>query len=67
MLGLDAIRNTRVYQEAKEEGKQEGKLEGIPGLLRLGLSLEQIAEAMGLDIELVRQAAAQHSIDNRNV
>ncbi len=59
MLGLDAIRNTKVYQEAKEEGK----LEAIPGFLKLGLSLEQIAEAMGLDIELVRQAAAQQSAD----
>ncbi len=65
MLGLDAIRNTRVYQEAKEEGKLEGKIEGkieaVPRLLKLGLSLEQIAEALELEIDLVRQAAEKLS------
>jgi predicted transposase/invertase (TIGR01784 family) len=75
MLGLDLIRNTRVYQEAFEEGEQqgrregeqqgrregeqqgrrEGKLETIPRLLNMGLSVEQIAEALDLDIEIVRQ------------
>ncbi|MBU7581855.1 MAG: Rpn family recombination-promoting nuclease/putative transposase [Nostoc sp. TH1S01] len=57
MLGLDAIKNTRVYQEAREEGKLEGKLEAVPGLLKLGLSVEQIAEALELEIDMVRQAA----------
>ncbi|QSJ16446.1 Rpn family recombination-promoting nuclease/putative transposase [Nostoc sp. UHCC 0702] len=65
MLGLDAIRNTKVFQEAKEEGKlegrEEGRLEGklkaVPRLLKLGLSLEQIAEALELEIDVVRQAA----------
>jgi len=28
MLGLDLIRNTRVYQEAFAEGEQQGRLEG---------------------------------------
>ncbi len=64
MLGLDAIRNTRVYQEAKEEGKIEGKLESVPELLKLGLSFEQIAEALKLDIDVVRQAAAKSSSDS---
>ncbi|WP_225893985.1 RpnC/YadD family protein [Atlanticothrix silvestris] len=68
MLGLDAIRNTRVYQEAKEEGKLESKLEGklevVPRVLKLGLSVEQIAEALELDIEVVRQAAAKSSSDS---
>jgi predicted transposase/invertase (TIGR01784 family) len=57
MLGLDVIRNTRVYQEAK----QEGKLEAVPRLLKLGLSFEQIAEALELEIDVVRQAAKQQS------
>jgi len=61
MLGLDAIRNTKVYQEAKEEGKVKGKLEGkleaVPRLLKLGLTLEQVAEALELDVAEVRKAA----------
>ena len=57
MLGLDLIKNTRVYQEAQ----QEAKLETIPRLLKMGLSIEQIAEALDLDIETVRKAAPQQS------
>ncbi len=53
MLGLDLIKNTRVYQEAQEEGK----LETVPRLLNMGLTLEQVAEALDLDMEVVRQAA----------
>ncbi|MBH8562972.1 Rpn family recombination-promoting nuclease/putative transposase [Nostoc sp. CENA67] len=47
------IRHTRFYQEAFEEGK----LEAIPRLLKLGLNVEQIAEALELEIDVVRQAA----------
>ena len=43
-------------QEGLEEGKQVGKLESIPRLLALGLSLEQVAQALDLDLEQVRQA-----------
>ncbi len=61
MLGLDLIKNTRVYQEAQEEGKLAGKLEGkletVPRLLKMGLTLDQVAEALDLDIEVVRVAA----------
>jgi predicted transposase/invertase (TIGR01784 family) len=65
MLGLGDLRQTRVYQEALEEGKLEGRLEGklesVPRLLALGLSLEQIAEALALDVGEVRRAAQQSS------
>jgi predicted transposase/invertase (TIGR01784 family) len=61
MLGLDAIRNTRVYQEAKQEGKLEGKLEAVSRFLKLGLSLEQIAEALELEIDVVQQASDKQS------
>ena len=47
--------------EGKLEGRLEGKLESVPRLLALGLSLEQIAEALGLDVATVRQAAQQSS------
>jgi predicted transposase/invertase (TIGR01784 family) len=43
-------------REGRQEGKLEGKLESIPRLLALGLSVEQIAQALDLDLEQVRQA-----------
>ena len=58
MLGLSEIKQTRVYQEAREEGREEGKLETklemVPLLLELGLSVEQVAFRLGLDVETVR-------------
>ncbi len=56
MLGLSDFRQTRVYQETA----QEAKLETVPFMLTLGASVEQIAEGIGLDVELVRQAAVSH-------
>ncbi|KJH73503.1 hypothetical protein [Aliterella atlantica] len=56
MLGLDIIRNTRVYQEAYAEGEQKAKLETVPRLLKMELTVEQVAEALNLDIEVVQQA-----------
>ncbi|MEG3439823.1 hypothetical protein V0288_22035 [Pannus brasiliensis CCIBt3594] len=44
-------------QEGRQEGKLEGKLESIPRLLALGLTVEQIASALDLEIEQVRQVA----------
>lgn len=73
MFGLSDLKQTRVYQEAKEEGLQEGKQEGlqeglqegglkaklaaVSRLLALGLTVEQIAQALDLNVEQVRQAA----------
>jgi predicted transposase/invertase (TIGR01784 family) len=71
MFSLSDLKNTRVYQEALEEGRQEGKQEGrqegelqgklasVPFMLSLGATAEQIAEALGLDVEQVRQVAQQ--------
>ncbi|MDY6782002.1 MAG: Rpn family recombination-promoting nuclease/putative transposase [Cyanobacteriota bacterium] len=63
MLGLSELRNTRYFQEVFEEGKQEGIEEGkkeakqkaIPGLVALGLSIEQIAQALDLSLDSVRE------------
>lgn len=73
MLGLSELKKTRFYQEVFEEGKQEGKqeakqegkLETVPELLRIGLTLEQIAGALKLPLELVQQAA--HQITNQSM
>lgn len=63
MFGLSELKQTKVYREALEEGKLEGTLEGerkakleaIPELLKEGLSIEQIARALKLPVEVVRQ------------
>ncbi len=63
MLNLGSLRNSKLYQEAKEEGIEEGvlknKLETIPRLIKLGLSIEQIAESLELDVETVRKNTQQ--------
>lgn len=61
MLGLSELKQTRVYQEAREEGKLEAKLEMVPLLLELGLSVEQVAQRLGLDVENVRTIRKQPS------
>jgi predicted transposase/invertase (TIGR01784 family) len=64
MLGLGELKQTRfyqeVFQEGIEEGERRGKLKAVPPMLALGLSLEQIADGLGLDVEQVRQAAVSH-------
>jgi transposase len=69
MLNLSELKQTRFYQEVKQEGIEEGreegreegeqkaKLEAIPRLLVLGLSVEQIARALDISIEVVQQIA----------
>jgi predicted transposase/invertase (TIGR01784 family) len=71
MFSLSDLRETKVYQEALEEGieqgiergiergRQEGelsaKLNSIPRLSVLGLTREQIAQALDLEIEQVQE------------
>jgi predicted transposase/invertase (TIGR01784 family) len=61
MFSLSELKQTRFYQGAFTEGKLEGKREfyssAVRRFLALGLSLEQIAEGLGLSVEEVRQAA----------
>jgi predicted transposase/invertase (TIGR01784 family) len=57
MLGLGDLKDTRFYQEAKQEGEHKAKTESIPRLMQMGLTLEQIAQGLNLPIEVVRQAA----------
>jgi predicted transposase/invertase (TIGR01784 family) len=63
MLNLEEIKQTRVYQDAKEEGKAEGikqgrlaqKIATISLLQELGLNIEQIAQRLEIEETLVRQ------------
>lgn len=70
MLNLDSFPNlkkSKIYQEAREEGREEGlqqgilktKLETIPRLVKMGLSVEQIAESLDLDVKTVRNNMQQ--------
>ncbi|WP_242038891.1 hypothetical protein [Anabaena lutea] len=61
MFGLTEWRQTRFYQEVQEETQLKTKLETIPRLLKMGLSVQQIAEALELNIEVVQQAIKQQS------
>ncbi|OYD99503.1 hypothetical protein CDG77_01015 [Nostoc sp. 'Peltigera membranacea cyanobiont' 213] len=65
MFELNDLRQTRffqdVFEEGKKEGKQEAKLEVIPHLLAFGCSIEQIAQALDFDEQVVRQAAQPKS------
>ncbi|MGL6344282.1 MAG: hypothetical protein ACRC80_34695 [Waterburya sp.] len=71
MLNLEEIKQTRVYQDAKLEGKEEGIQQGkeegiqqgkleqkiamIPLLFELGLNIEQIAQRLEIEENLVRE------------
>ncbi|NJK75516.1 MAG: Rpn family recombination-promoting nuclease/putative transposase [Microcoleus sp. SU_5_6] len=63
MLNLSELRNTRFYQEVKQEGLEEGleqgqrraKLEAIRRTIGLGINLETIAQLLDLPVEFVRQ------------
>jgi predicted transposase/invertase (TIGR01784 family) len=65
MFGLSELKQTRFYQEAFQEGIEQGieqgelkgKLKAVPGMLAAGLAIEQIAQALDLSVEEVRQAA----------
>jgi predicted transposase/invertase (TIGR01784 family) len=67
MFGLGDLQKTRVYQEAKEEGREEGREEGVNetslrfvrGFLKMGLTLEQIAQAANLTPEEIQAIAQQ--------
>jgi predicted transposase/invertase (TIGR01784 family) len=73
MFGLSELKQTRFYQEAFQEGVEQGKVQGIeqgrvqgieqgklkavPAMLAAGLTVEQIAQALDLSVEEVRQVA----------
>lgn len=65
MFGLTEWRKTRFYQEVEQEVEQRTKiatkLEAVPRLLNTGLSIEQIAQALDLEVEVVRKAIEKQS------
>lgn len=65
MFELSDLKQTRVYQEGFQEGMGEGerreKLRTVPLLLRLGLTVEQVAQELSMSVEEVRQAAQEQA------
>ena len=67
MLGLDELKQTRFYQEIAEEERAEGREEerermlslAVPNFLRLGLSVEQISQALDVKVETVERIIRQ--------
>jgi len=57
MFSLSDLKQTKVYQEGREEGSLEAKLEAVPRLLALSLTVEQISQALDLTVEQVKQVA----------
>jgi predicted transposase/invertase (TIGR01784 family) len=78
MFSLDELKNTRYFQQVAEESRQEGKLEGrlegklegklesVPGLLQLGLTVEQIARALQIDVVEVIKISNQRPNNSDN-
>lgn len=48
-------------EEGRQEGERQGKLRAVPSTLALGASVEEVAQALGLEIEQVRQMAQNQS------
>jgi predicted transposase/invertase (TIGR01784 family) len=77
MLSMELIKGTRVYQElkeqareevreevkeeAREEVKEEVKIEMIAKLLQRGMNVQEVAEILELDVEVVRNIAGKQS------
>jgi predicted transposase YdaD len=55
MLQVHDIRESRVYQEARQEGKEEGLALAIARMAANKMTIEQIAAILELDVERVRQ------------
>jgi predicted transposase/invertase (TIGR01784 family) len=64
-----AMNLTPVYQQWREETLQEGRQEGrqemllvtVPLLLQTGMTIEQIAKQLNVDVEAVHQATQENS------
>jgi predicted transposase/invertase (TIGR01784 family) len=65
MFGLTEWQQTKFYQEVKQEVQEETelttKLNTIPRLLREGLTVEQIARVLELDMAIVTQTIEKQS------
>ena len=61
------IRETRVWQEAREEGRQEGIALAIEKMAATSMPAEEIAAILDEDLESVRQVLNQRTPGRSNV
>lgn len=66
MFSLNELKNTGYFQQVAEESRQENQLESVPGLLQLGLTVEQFASALQLDVVEVIKISNQLSNNCEN-
>ncbi len=59
MLGLGDLKQTRVYQEAREQEREEMLTKMVPKLLRRGMTIEQIADDLELPVETIQRFVPQ--------
>ncbi len=57
MFELGDLKQTRFYQEAFDDGVRREKLRTVSLLLKLGLTVEEVARELGLSVVSVQQAA----------
>jgi predicted transposase/invertase (TIGR01784 family) len=65
MLDLDAFKNTRLYEsivaKTKPKTELETKLKLVPKLTQKGMSIQEIAELLELDAEIIRKYLQEES------
>ncbi len=52
---------TEGKMEGEIKGRMEGRMEAVPGLLKLGLTVEQIATALKLSVEDIQQVISSNN------
>jgi len=55
MFGLTEWKQTRFYQEVRQEQKEEMLSTAVPQLLERGFSVDEIAQILGVEVETVRK------------
>jgi predicted transposase YdaD len=53
------LKETRIYREVKAEKQAEMIAATVPILLKTGMTVEQIAKELKVEVEAVRQAAQE--------
>ncbi|MEH1984446.1 MULTISPECIES: DUF2887 domain-containing protein [unclassified Nostoc] len=61
MLDLDAFKNTRLYESIVAKTEPETKLKLAPKCVEKGMSIQEIAEFLELDVEIIKKYLQEQS------
>ena len=64
IFDLEDVRETELYKDARAEGEHLGKLKAVSRLLALGLTVEQISQALDLQISIAERVIAGEDINS---